>query len=249
MFEQFTTENSGYTTDWDNIAPNIGVAWRPQVESGWLRTILGDPEWATVRGGYSVAYERQGFAAFTGVFGPNPGSTLTLTRDANTGLVPPGESWPVLLRETNRLYPAPFPASPTYPIAVRANRADSISAFHPEIEIAFARTWTVGFQRSLTSNMAVEARYVGTRGVDQWSNARLQRDQHHRERLLQRVQAGDGELPGEQRRRRQPRQLVRLLRARHRHGAAADLSRLPRRGAPTPRTRARTPARSGRTPR
>jgi Carboxypeptidase regulatory-like domain/TonB dependent receptor-like, beta-barrel len=169
VFEQFTAENSGYQTDWDNIAPNIGVAWRPQVESGWLRTILGDPEWATVRGGYSVAYERQGFAAFTGVFGPNPGSTLTLTRDANTGLVPPGESWPVLLRETSRLYPAPFPASPTYPIAVRANRADSISAFHPDIEIAFARTWTVGFQRSLSSNMAVEARYVGTRGVDQWS--------------------------------------------------------------------------------
>ena len=169
VFEQFTTENSGYHTDWDNIAPNVGVAWRPRVESGWLRTILGDPEYATVRGGYSVAYERQGFAEFTGVFGPNPGSTLTLTRDANTGLVPAGESWPVLLSQTSRLYPAPFPSTATYPIAVRANRADSITAFHPDIEIAFARTWTIGFQRSLTSNMAVEARYVGTRGVDQWS--------------------------------------------------------------------------------
>ena len=49
------------------------------------------------------------------------------------------------------------------------NRADDISAFHPDIEIASARTWTVGFQRSLSSNMAVEARYVGTRGVNQWS--------------------------------------------------------------------------------
>jgi hypothetical protein len=169
VFDQFSRDNSGYHTDWDNIAPNVGVAWRPQVESGWLRTLLGDPEWATVRGGYSVAYERQGFAAFTGVFGPNPGATLTLTRDANTGLVPAGETWPVLLSQTNRLGPAAFPASPTYPIAVRANRGDDISAFHPDIEIAFARTWTVGFQRALTSNMAIEARYVGTRGVDQWS--------------------------------------------------------------------------------
>jgi len=169
QFEQFTTGNGGYNTDWNNVAPNVGVAWRPNVQDGWLRTLLGDPEWATVRGGYSVAYERQGFAQFTGIFGPNPGSTLSLTRDANTGLVPPGESWPVLLRETNRLYPAPFPTSPTYPIPVRPSRADDISAFHPDIEIASARTWTVGFQRSISSNMAVEARYVGTRGVNQWS--------------------------------------------------------------------------------
>ena len=32
-----------------------------------------------------------------------------------------------------------------------------------------ARTWTVGLQRALTKDMAVEVRYVGTRGVDQWS--------------------------------------------------------------------------------
>jgi hypothetical protein len=169
VFEQFSRENSGYQTDWDNIAPNVGVAWRPRVESGWLRTLLGDPEWATIRGGYSVAYERQGFGEFTSVFGANPGATLTLTRDANTGLVPAGEAWPVLLRETSRLGPAPFATAPSFPIAVRANRADDINAFHPDIEIAFARTWTVGFQRALTSNMAIEARYVGTRGVDQWS--------------------------------------------------------------------------------
>ncbi len=169
VFNQFESGIAGYNTDWNNIAPNVGVAWRPHVESGWLRALLGDPEQATIRGGYSVAYERQGFAQFTGIFGPNPGSTLSLTRDANTGLVPPGESWPVLLRETNRLYPAPFPPSPVYPIAVRPDRNDDISAFHPDIKIASARTWTVGFQRAVSNNMAVEARYVGTRGVDQWS--------------------------------------------------------------------------------
>jgi hypothetical protein len=103
------------------------------------------------------------------VFGPNPGSTLTLTRDANTGLVPPGESWPVLLSQPSRLFPAPFPQTPVYPIAVRPDRADSINAYHPDIKIASARTWTVGLQRALTSNMAIEARYVGTRGVNQWS--------------------------------------------------------------------------------
>ena len=116
-----------------------------------------------------MAYERQGIGGFTGIYGPNPGSTLSLTRDANTGLVGAGESWPVLLRETNRLSQAPFPASPTYPIPIRANRADNLSAFHPDIEVAAARSWSVGLQRTLSKDMAVEARYVGTRGVNQWS--------------------------------------------------------------------------------
>ncbi len=168
-FVQFTSGTRGYNVDWNNFAPNVGVAWRPNVQDGWLRKLLGDPEQATLRGGYSVAYERQGFAQFTGIFGVNPGSTISVTRDANTGLVPPGQSWPVLLRETNRLTTLPLPAPPTYPIAIRPNRADDIAAFHPDIEIASARSWTVGFQRAVGRDMAVELRYVGTRGVNQWS--------------------------------------------------------------------------------
>jgi hypothetical protein len=169
QFEQFTTGTAGYHIDWNNVAPNVGIAWRPYVETGWLRTILGDPEQATLRAGFSVAYERQGFAAFTGVFGPNPGSTLSVSRNANTGLVPPGESWPVLLREPQRLYTASYPTTASFPILIRPNRADSINAFHPDIQIASARSWTVGLQRALSRDMAVEVRYVGTKGVDQWS--------------------------------------------------------------------------------
>jgi hypothetical protein len=168
-FAQFTSGTRGYNTDWNNLAPNIGAAWRPDVQSGFLRTLLGDPEQATIRGGFSIAYERQGIGGFTDIYGPNPGSTLSLTRDAATGLVGPGESWPVLLRDTARLYQAPFPSTPTFPIPIRANRADNLNAFHPDIEVASARSWTVGVQRALSTNMALEVRYVGTRGVNQWS--------------------------------------------------------------------------------
>lgn len=169
QFNQITKGTLGYNTDWNNLAPNVGVAWRPNKEDGFWRTLLGDPDMATIRGGYSVAYERQGLGVFTGIFGPNPGSTLSLTRDVNTGIVGPGESWPVLLREPNRLYNASFPTTPTFPIAIRPNRADSITAIHPDIEVSSARTWTVSLQRSITKNTAFEIRYVGTRGVNQWS--------------------------------------------------------------------------------
>lgn len=168
-FIQLKRGTEGYETDWNNFAPSVSVAWRPNVQSGLLRSIFGDPEQATLRAGWSVAYERQGMTIFTGVYGANPGSTLSLTRDVNTGLVPAGEAWPVLLSQKNRLYTPAFPETATYPMAVRPNRADNMYAFAPDIKIAQAQTWMVGFQRAISKDMALEIRYVGTRGRDQWS--------------------------------------------------------------------------------
>ena len=170
-FKQLTKGTNGYDTDWNNLAPTVGVAWRPNVQDGWLRTFLGDPEQATVRGGYSVAYERQGLGIFTGVYGVNPGSTQTVTRSATSAepLVPPGQSWPVLLSQKDRLYLPTFNENPSYPIAVQPNRGNDMAGFAPDVKIGSAHTWTVSFQRSITRDMAVELRYVGTRGRDQWS--------------------------------------------------------------------------------
>jgi len=53
---------------------------------------------------------------------------------------------------------------------VRDNRADSIYAFAPDIQVGRAQTWMLGFQRSITRDMAMEIRYVGTRGSNQWSD-------------------------------------------------------------------------------
>jgi hypothetical protein len=168
---QLNKGTKGYDVDWNNLAPTVGVAWQPNVQNGFLRTILGDPSQATFRGGYSVAYERQALTVFTSLFGGNPGSTLTLNRNANNNnLVLPGQTWPILLRETNRLDFAPYPETVSYPTPVRPSRADSLNAFAPDIQIASARTWTLSFQRSISRDMAVDIRYVGTRGVNQWSS-------------------------------------------------------------------------------
>ena len=108
-FKQLTKGTHGYKTDWNNFAPSVSIAWRPNVQDGFMRALLGDPEQATLRGGYTPSYERQGMAEFTGTFGANPGSTVSLTRNRTLGnLVSPGETWPVLLSQTSRLYTAPF---------------------------------------------------------------------------------------------------------------------------------------------
>jgi hypothetical protein len=169
-FQQLQKGNTGYKTDYNNFGPSVGVAWRPNVQGGWLRNLLGDPEQATVRAGYTLSYERQGMAEFTGTFGSNPGSEISLNRTDGLGnLVPAGQPWPVLLRETSRLGVASFNENPSFPIPVRPARADSLNGYAPDLKVAYAGTWTASFQRSLSRDMAVEARYVGTLGQSQWS--------------------------------------------------------------------------------
>lgn len=168
-FIQLKKGTAGYKTDWNNVSPSLSVAWRPNVKGGFLRGLLGDPDQATFRSGYSVAYERQGLTRFTGLYGSNTGVSKSLTRNVNTGLVPEGESWPILLSQPSRLNSGPFDENPAYPIAIRANRADSVNAFAPNIQIAKVQNWTVGFARSISRDTAVEVRYIGNYGDNEWS--------------------------------------------------------------------------------
>jgi len=182
-FVQYDRNNPGWNTDWNNVAPNLGVAWRPNVQGGWLRPILGDPEQATLRAGYSVAYNREGMGIYTGQYGSNPGSQVSVTRNtANGNLIAAGESVPIYFSQRDRLGPPAFgslPAvtcdangqhcEPAYPIALRSSRQDSINIFAPDLQVAYARSYNLSFQRSITRNTAVDIRWVGTRGVNQWT--------------------------------------------------------------------------------
>ena len=169
-YKQLTKGTLGYKTDWNNLGPSAGFAWRPNQETGFWRTLLGDPDQATLRAGYSLAYERQGMAVWTDTYGGNPGSTISLTRsENNNNLVLPGETWPVLLTQPGRIYNQPFNENPSFPIAIRGNRADSLNGFAPDLKIGSAHTWTVSLARSIGKDMAVEARYIGTYGMNQWS--------------------------------------------------------------------------------
>jgi hypothetical protein len=169
QFIQLKKGTEGYNTDWNNFAPSFSVAWRPDVKDGFMRALLGDPNQATLRAGYSEAYDRAALTTLIGVYGGNRGGTISLNRGANTGIVGPGEAWPVLLSQTSRLIPQTYNPDPTYPIAVGAARSDSLNAFAPDTKIARARSWNIGFARSISRDMAVEIRYVGNRGDNEWS--------------------------------------------------------------------------------
>jgi hypothetical protein len=165
QYQKFTTGTSGYETDWDNFAPNLGVAWRPNVQEGWLRQILGDPEQATIRGGYSMTYGFERMDRFTGLFGGNPGGSTSASRNYDDGFpLGPG---PVLFRETSRLGPPDFPDAPVYPIA--ASTATDVNIFDANIRTPYVHQFSAGFQRSLGRDMAIEIRYVGNRNMNTWT--------------------------------------------------------------------------------
>ena len=178
QYVQYKANEPGFKTDWNNVAPNVSVAWRPNVQSGLLQKILGDPDQATLRAGFSIAYNRNGMAEFQNIFGGNPGRSVNADRNNNIGnLVTGGGTWPVLLRDRARLGPPPqctgtgqagcIPMTATYPLI--ATTSNNISIFDPDIQLSYTKSYQIGVQRALTRDMAIEVRYVGNQNKDGWT--------------------------------------------------------------------------------
>jgi hypothetical protein len=174
-FENLKKGTKAFNTDWNNLAPSVGVNWTPTPEGGWRRMLLGESGESSISGGYSRAYDRRGMNDFTGVFGANPGLTLNANRNVGNGNL----VLPLLLRDgylgpapACPPLPAPKPtgcllAAPEYPLT-NQNTTGSVNTFDPNLQVPYSDSWTIGFQRALSRTTAIEIRYVGTRSRQQW---------------------------------------------------------------------------------
>ena len=202
-YDHFDVGIPAHKTNWFDFAPNVGVAWRPNVQSGWLKALLGDPEQAVVRAGYALSYNQERIDRFTANAGANPGGTLGVTRDLGTGypLVLPGESAPVLLSQRSRLGPPALSRG----AGVSHRRDDGEQRQHlpagPAPDDA-ARAFLLGGRAALDRQghglrgplrRQQEHQHVGGRG--------LERAQRVQQRVLRGVQAGAAQHLGEHRRR------------------------------------------------
>ena len=166
QFLQFNKGEGAYNTDYNNVAPNLGVAWTLGGKSGLLGGLLGRAEGDSVlRAGYTLGYNRPGMSDFTGTIDDNPGISLAANRNHTLGnLGTPGS---VLLRNVGDLGPPPgLPVTRQYPMTDIVT--GDIMTFDPDLQVPYSQTWTAGWQRKLTNDMAVEARYVGTRSLQSW---------------------------------------------------------------------------------
>ena len=164
-FVQFNKGERAYNTDWNNFAPSVGVAWTLGGSDGLLGGLLGRAEGDSVlRAGYTLGYNRPGTSDFTGTIDDNPGISQTASRNHTLGnLGAPGS---ILFRNRGDLGPPEFATTRTYPMTDVVT--GDIVAFDPNLQVPYSQTWTAGWQRKLTSDMAFEARYVGTRSLQSW---------------------------------------------------------------------------------
>ncbi len=165
VFQQFSANTRAFNVDYNNFAPNLGVAYTPHADSGFLRPMLGSAEGDTVlKAGYSIAYNRGGMSDFSDVFAANPGVSITTDRSqalGNLGTVP------VLYSQKDRLGAPVVP--PTLNLPFTEVVTGDVNIFDPDLEVPYAQTWTAGVQRKLTRDTAIEVRYVGTRHLQGWT--------------------------------------------------------------------------------
>jgi hypothetical protein len=162
QFNPIQPGDKAFNTDWNNIAPSVGIVWTPDWKSGLLGGLFGTGGQTVLRGGWSRAFVREGTEFYRLHGTQNPGGTLPLSRSTTIGNLAPGS----LFRDpASRTFPA-FATTPTFPIV--GTLAHSPAAFNPEIQLGFVDSFSFGFQRELNKDTVFEARYVGNRGKDLW---------------------------------------------------------------------------------
>ncbi len=153
--------SEAFKADNGTFAPSIGVAWSPNFGDGFMSKIFGSAGQTVFRGGFSIATVREGMNTFESIYAANPGGTLTANRNLTLGNLLPN----TYLRQ-GPFTPPSFPSQPVYPN--KGLITDAVNAFLPEMKIGRVESYTFGIQRELTSNMAIEFRYVGNRGKNLW---------------------------------------------------------------------------------
>ncbi len=171
QFIQMKEGTGAYNTDYSNFAPSLGFAWRINAKDGWLKRIAGEGQ-TVVRGGYSIAYNRQGIGDFRGLGSSNPGVTITTNRNVTLGNL---GTLPVLFRDQDRLGAPAFPSAPTYPLIGEpfVQVTNSVNVYDPNIKVPYSQSWNFGVQRELDKDTVLEVRYVGSRNLQGWTTYNL----------------------------------------------------------------------------
>ncbi len=174
----FYTNDAGksvYNKYYRALAPSVGLAWQPSSDNSWLKHILGGPGKTVIRGGYSIAYSREGLEAYFGVVSDNPGavaSQFSNPGSANSLANGTFQSGSINLGAPFN-FVAQTPAAFTPTFQLQPGSGSELNAFDPNIKPPMIESWNGGVQREITSNMVLEIRYQGNHGVGLWDRYNL----------------------------------------------------------------------------
>src|SRR6185436_5099355 len=118
--------------------------WTPSASGGFLRRLTGETGDLAVRGGYALAYSRNGLTDFQGQIANNPGVSINVFRTLAQGNL---GALPLLMRDTGRMTPADFAKTPNYPFTDTVD--GDITIFSPNLRVPRAETWAAGVTRAI----------------------------------------------------------------------------------------------------
>jgi hypothetical protein len=155
--------SKAYSTDKNNFAPNLGIAYSPDFRGGLLHRLFGNSGQSVLRAGFSVAYNQDGTNVGSTGLDINPGQSFAVNRNtANVTTANPncGTCLTVgtLLRSG---LPGAVITPPTFPFT--PGTSDQVAAFSPNLKVGYVMSWSGGYQREIAKDTVLEARYVGNR--------------------------------------------------------------------------------------
>lgn len=148
-----------YKNDWNNFAPTFGFAYSPDFKSGLLSRLFGAEGTSSIRGGYSISYLQDGFTVISNALG---------TGTTNAGLIQSGSNTTPTGVLTAGGVALPTPVF-SIPITDKANfdinPGNGLWGIDPNLRTPYVQQWSLGFERELGHNMALEVRYVGNHAI------------------------------------------------------------------------------------
>jgi Carboxypeptidase regulatory-like domain len=141
-----------------NFGPRIGLAYAPNFSSGMLGKFFGNNNQTSIRAGFTMAYD----VIFDNLYILSLPPQFNQTRDVDPSANLPG-------------FLAGGGISPT-PTGGLTNAADAravTTSFIPDQKVPYSLSYSLSVQRQFARDFAVEARYLGTRGVHLLSQNRL----------------------------------------------------------------------------
>lgn len=176
-----------YKADKNDYAPSVGLAWTPSASGGVLGKLFGQNGTSVIRAGYSIAYDREGLSAFTNYAPTNPGIVNgQFLQETAAGGVTPGSglfnAGSILLQNQNlagqgAAFDLTNPNGTPYvfgtPFGINTNAGDQVNAYDPALAQPLIQSWSIGFQRQLDPNDAIEFDYIGNHGTREWAQVNV----------------------------------------------------------------------------
>jgi hypothetical protein len=165
-------ENAFHKTDKNNFAPTIGFAWSPQFKNDFLGAVFGKEGRTTIRGGFGIIYANDSLVT---TLNNAAVGNVGLGRTGGNALNPSTGQSSLNDRLAASVTPVTPPAFITPPRTfIQNNRFSGASNFgtvfaiDPNLKTPEVQQWSVGLQRELGFQTALEVRYVGTRSNNLW---------------------------------------------------------------------------------